>query len=163
MNDPIVITRDLVKRGWTDFEPKVITGLMTGSIAAFLVTLIGQYGVHLTSMQQTYIAVSCYFLGSYLTPPSGTTIMKTVDSNSRKLIQSESHSGPTVSTVTASTPIQTAPADSPTTAYNPGQNSVDRIINPAPDENATAVLPSTADRFMAARANLATVSETDGH
>jgi hypothetical protein len=157
MNDPIVVTRNLVKRGWTDFEPKVITGLLSGSLVAFLTGILGQYGITLDPVQQKYLVVGGYFLGAYLTPSSGTQITRTISDDIKKVVKEvETHSGATVTTVTNSTPIQ------PAASYNPGQNSVDRIINPPADDNATAVIPSTADRFLAARA-AATTPETDGH
>lgn len=165
MNDPIVVTRNLVKRGWTDFEPKVITGLMSGSVAAFLVTLVANYGIHLTTMQENYIVVGCYFLGSYLTPSSGTTVTRRIEDAAQKTFREvESHTGATVSVVTAPTRIQKAASSS---FADPDRGSVTSIVNgntiaPEPDPNipgqtrpddgATQVMPSTADRFLAARA-----------
>lgn len=104
MSDPIVITRELVKRGWSDFEPKLITGLLTGSVAAFIVSLLGQYGVHLSAMQDSFLSVGCFFVGGYLTPSTGTAVTKRISAGVQEV---EQHSGQTITTITGPTPIQT--------------------------------------------------------
>lgn len=135
MSDPIVITRELVKRGWSDFEPKLITGLLTGSVAAFLVSLLAQYGIHLSSLQENFIAVACFFVGGYLTPSTGTAVTKRIDAGLREV---EQHSGPVVTTVTAPTAIQQP--STPIQQTSPGVFT--KVIQPEnPDEKPTEVLP----------------------
>ena len=116
MSDPIVITRELVKRGWSDFEPKLITGLLTGSAAAFIASVLSTYGIHLDALQQNFIAVACFFLGGYLTPSTGTAVTKRIDAGIREV---ETHSGPTVTTVTGPTPVQ-ASVPTPIQQSTPG-------------------------------------------
>jgi hypothetical protein len=171
MSDPIVITREIVKRGWTDFEPKIITGLLTGGAATFLTGLLGQYGIVLDPTSQKLVVVALYFVGAYLTPSTGQTFTRTISKDLNGLVQSvEQHTGNTVSTVTGATPVQApAPAaplgnsvyadsnrggTAPVT--NPGQDSVTAILNGSPvtpepvsDPAApTQVLPGRAGAFL---------------
>lgn len=144
MSEPIVITRELVKRGWSDFEPKLITGLLTGSVAAFLVSILSTYGVHLSALQENFIAVACFFLGGYLTPSTGTAVTKRIDAGLREV---EQHTAATVTTVTAPTAVQTSrdapsftkviqpepepvpsdPDSTPTTAYAAGPSILEQL------------------------------------
>jgi hypothetical protein len=174
MSDPIVITREIVKRGWTDFEPKIITGLLTGGAATFLTGLLGQYGIILDPTSQKLVVVALYFLGAYLTPSTGQTFTRTISKDLNGLVQSvEQHTGNTVSTVTGATPVQ-APAPTPGSTSvgkslyaesnpggtapvtNPGQDSVTAILNGSPvtpepvsEPNApTQVLPGRGSAFL---------------
>lgn len=145
MTDPIVITREIVKRGWSDFEPKLITGLLSGSVAAFLISFVTGAPLHwvISPLQQEFLSVACFFLGGYLTPSAGTAITKRIDKGMNEV---EQHTGRTLTTVTGSTPIQSplpAPApkgkplipetprggDPAPAATNLGQDSVTAIIN----------------------------------
>lgn len=122
MNDPIVVTRSLVKRGWSDFEPKVIAGLLSGSAGAFLIPIAAQFGIHLSPMQANYVVVGAYFLGSYFTPSAGTTITQTRDTRTLdgpRHVESETHSGNAVTTVTASTPVQAPVEPEPAVSAKP--------------------------------------------
>lgn len=145
MTDPIVITREIVKRGWTDFEPKVITGLLTGGAAAFITSLLGQYGIHLDAMSQKILVVAFYFLGSYLTPSSGQTFTRTISKDLGALVQEvESHTGNTVTTVTGATPIQ--PAVVP--AARTFTEAVTGTSEPDPADAATAVYQRSGAAFL---------------
>lgn len=167
MSDPIVITREIVKRGWTDFEPKIITGLLTGGVATFITGLLGTYGVHLDGTSQKLVVVACYFLGAYLTPSSGQTFTRTISKDLQGLVQNvEQHTGNTVTTVTGVVPVQKAqpaPVGEPDTAEsnrggahaatNPGQDSATAIMNgspvtPEPDSDPTVAYARTGQSFL---------------
>lgn len=131
----ITVTRALVKRGWSDFEPKVISGLLTGSVAAFIVSLLAQYGVHLSTIQANYVVVGCYFLGSYATPSTGTTVTKNETTQGGTVTrQSETHSGNSVSVVTGPTPIQSVPAQpsAPSPVYGEFLSKLPSATGPTP-------------------------------
>lgn len=104
-NDLVTITRATVKRGWTEFEPKVITGLLTGATGAAVVAVLKSMGFDIDATIQQFITVGCYFLGSYLTPSSG-MVVTTNNANGDVVTQTTGH---TVTTATAGIPIQ-APA-----------------------------------------------------
>lgn len=139
MSDPIVITRELVKRGWSDFEPKLITGLLSGGVSTFITSILGQYGIHLDATMQKIIVVGCFFLGGYLTPSTGTAVTKRIDNGIREV---EQHTGSTVTTVTGPTPVQTpsaftavvtgdtppaTPDSTPTVQYSRGASILDQL------------------------------------
>lgn len=146
MSDPIVITRELVKRGWSDFEPKLITGLLTGSSAAFVVSLLGTYGVHLSGLQENFVSVACFFLGGYLTPSTGTAVTKRIDSGVREV---EQHSGSTITTVTGPTPVQA------TKVQQTAPGVFTKTIDPTTDDQkATEVIPPSYSRAGAFLDNL---------
>lgn len=144
MADFITVTRTLVKRGWTDFEPKLITGLLTGSVAGFLTSVLSQYGIELSTDQQKALVVGCFFLGGYIAPSTGTTVTKNFDTPTGSHVEQESHSGNAITTATSPTAIQrpteTAPAAAafatPATpfkwnAHNTGDvDAATQVLNP---------------------------------
>lgn len=135
MSDPIVITRELVKRGWSDFEPKLITGLLSGSASAVIISFIANY-VHLQAWQEQAIGIACFFVGGYLTPSTGTAVTKRIDSGLREI---EQHRGNSVTVVTAATPVQ-APMPAPPSSATFTQVLADDT--PHSDDRATAIMPS---------------------
>lgn len=137
MSDPIVITRELVKRGWSDFEPKLITGLLTGSVTAFVVSLLATYGIHLSGLQENFLSVAGFFLGGYLTPSTGTAVTKRIDSGIREV---EQHSGSTVTTVTGPTPIQRTGQTPSFTQVITDDNAAQNVKQDDPD-GPTAIIP----------------------
>lgn len=155
MNDPIVVTRSLVKRAWSDIEPKLIWALITGQAASIVINLVTQYGVKLTDWQQNEITLALAAIGGWIAPSVGTTVTKVRDAASQRLIESEAHSGPVVSTITNSIPIQTP---SPAAAVNAGTDSVTRILNGEPDATETAVI-SPGKRFFEALHNTAPAAD----
>ncbi len=129
MNDPIVVTRELVKRGWSDIEPKLVTALASGAATAFLVGVAKAYGVNIPESVISAAPLFCALLIGYLTPSVGTTVTKKIAGNGTI---TEAHSGAVVSTFTAPTKIQvTAPVAS------------------VEDQKETAVMPSRADAIVA--------------
>lgn len=150
MSNPIVITRELVKRGWSDFEPKLITGLLTGSAAAFIVSMLSTYGIHLSGLQENFVSVACFFLGGYLTPSTGTAVTKRIDAG---LAEVEQHSGPVMTTVTAPTPVQKpATLADQVAQVQQKRASFTEIVDPAPrldgdrpTSNPTLVQPKPDD------------------
>lgn len=133
MNDPIVVTRELVKRGWSDIEPKLVTALASGAATAFLVGVAKAYGVTIPESVISAAPLFAALLIGYLTPSVGTTVTKKIAGNGTI---TEAHSGAVVSTFTAPTKIQpTAPA--PTVE-----------AGNLPEAKATEVLPSRFDNIV---------------
>lgn len=135
-SSPIIVTRDLVKRGWSDFEPKIVAGGITGSVGAFLVPIAAGFGIHLSTIQANYLCVAIFFLGAYLTPSAGTTVTSSAPPTfgASAATRRETHSGNSVTTVTGATPIQ-SPAPSFTQTIAPDEPVADAPVadaTPAP-------------------------------
>lgn len=109
-SDFVTMTRTLVKREWSDIEPKIAVGIASGSIAtglvSFLQPLALAYGLHIPESVWVGLPAFVSLFGGYLTPSVGATI--TQPANDR--VFSETHSGPVVTTITGPTPIQPAAA-----------------------------------------------------
>lgn len=121
-SDFVTMTRTLVKREWSDIEPKIAIGIASGSIATGIVTFLQPiaktYGIDIPESVWVGLPAFISMLGGYLTPSVGATI--TQPSNSKVI--TETHSGPIVTTITGPTPIQTAPpVDAAATAVVPGR------------------------------------------
>lgn len=138
-NDFVTVSRTLVKRGFSDIEPKVAFALISGGIASVILNIATAYGLKLPLEVQNEIPYIFAVLGGYLTPSVGTTITNNRDVNNHTEVQSETHSGNVVSTITNSTPIQAAApvADTPSGADKFIQS---RWAGIGTDDNATQVI-----------------------
>lgn len=132
-SDFVTVTRTLVKRGWSDIEPKIAIGIATGSIAtglvAFLQPVAKSYGIDVPESVWAGIPLFVSMLGGYITPSVGTTITQPTNDK----VTTETHSGPVVTTVTA-----------PTNIVQPGKydNFLNNLGNHAEVNNAaTQILP----------------------
>lgn len=135
-SDFVTVTRTLVKRGWSDIEPKIAFGLVSGGIASVALNIATAYGIHIPVDVQNEIPYALAVLGGYLTPSVGTTI--TQPTNSKVL--TETHSGNTVTTVTAPTAIQ--PAAPAPRKYDDILNNLGKTPTTA-DNQATTVFASS--------------------
>lgn len=104
-NDFVTVTRTLVKRGWSDIEPKIAAALVSGGVADGVVSVATAYGVHIPTNVQTMIPYGLAILAGYLTPSAGTTILKHIDAANGSKIETEQHTGTVESTITAPTKI----------------------------------------------------------
>jgi hypothetical protein len=138
--DPIIVTRSLIKRAWSDFEPKVVSGLMSGTVAAGILEALAAYGIHTPGAIVAGLPVACYFLASYLTPSVGT--VTTVRTGSGLIV--EKHSG-AVEIKTGAIPIpgytQQSEVPRGTGGYPPSQ-----LPQPAPEPPADPEPYETPDQ-----------------
>lgn len=89
--DPIIVTRALIKRAWSDIEPKIASALASGAVSTGLVITLESYGIHLPLPLLSGLPVFCTILAGYLTPSVGTvTTVRTGDG-----LVVEKHSGNT--------------------------------------------------------------------
>lgn len=139
MNDPIVVTRELVKRGWSDIEPKLVTALASGAATAFLVGVAKAYGITIPEQVISAAPLFAALLIGYLTPSVGTTVTKKLDSNGTQV---EKHSGSVITTVTASTPVQQA------TQVIPSARTLADLANTEVMQPPTVQVPSQAAAIL---------------
>lgn len=142
MSTPIVITRDKVKRGWSDLEPKIAIAGVVGFLAVVALIVAKQFAIDLPPEVATAGGIAFALLAGYLTPSAGTV----VTTRTEGAVTTESHSAPTVTTV--STPIQ-APAPAPvqvpvTTAPVADEPGFTQVLQP--DEQPTEVVQPTYSR-----------------
>src|SRR4051812_20008763 len=99
--DPLIITRTIVKRAWSDIEPKIAIGLASGTGSVVVLEIITAIGIHLPVRITNLIPVCCTILAGYFTPSFGTT--STVRHGDDFVV--EKHSG-NVEIKTGAIPIQ---------------------------------------------------------
>lgn len=138
-SDFVTMTRTLVKREWSDIEPKIAIGIATGSIATglvpFLQTVAQSY--HIVIPESVWVGLPAFIslLGGYLTPSVGATITQPANDK----VITETHSGPIVTTVTGPTPIQSDP--NAATQVLPGKyDAFLANLHSAKDNDATKVI-----------------------
>lgn len=139
MNDPIVVTRTLVKRAWADVEPKVQWAFASGAAASFVLELAKAYGVSLPPIVVQELPFILAVLAGYIMPSVGQTVTTTKQLGNGRVQEAEAHTGAAVSVVTASTPIQT-PAP---TAVAPSFTDVVDNTPAVEDAKPTEVIPGT--------------------
>lgn len=147
MSDPIILTRDKVKREWSDFEPKLVAAILSGAgsgiIIAIVTPIATKAGIVLTPEIQAQIPLAIAGFIGWLTPSVGTTVTKKMSGNGTV---SETHSGNPVTTVTAPTKI-IRPAPPMGEPQNPDPNSggaASAVTNTTGD-SVTQILAGTAN------------------
>lgn len=102
--DPIIVTRAIVKRAWSDFEPKLVSGLMSGTVASGIISILDAYGIHVPTPITLSLPLLCVGIAGWWTGSVGTvTTVRTGDG-----LVVEKHSGQ-VEISTGLIPVQ-APA-----------------------------------------------------
>lgn len=187
MNDPIVVTRTLVRRAWADVEPKVQWAFASGAAASFLLELAHAYGIALPPIVTQETPYILAILAGYIMPSVGQTVTSTKRVGANVVHESEAHTGNAVSVVTGSVPVQPT-AVAPTVPGSRRASFTDVVQDTprAQDERPTEVIPgstlprlsvpnvgeeapepSSAARFLStlpsAQANATGPQSIDGH
>lgn len=167
MNDPIVVTRTLIKRAWADVEPKVQWAFASGAAASFLLELAKAYGVTLPPILVQELPFGLAVLAGYIMPSVGQTVTTTKVTPAGRVQEQEAHTGNAVSVFTAPTPIQ-PPAP---TAVAPSFTDIVEQTPAAEDAKPTEIISGTTlpdssrgAAFWAARGQNSTQPQSiDGH
>jgi hypothetical protein len=75
----VSITRGLVKRGWTEIEPKVAASFVTGGVSGIFLAILTSYHVPITPALAQWAPYLFAIIGGYIFPSSGQVIMTKAD------------------------------------------------------------------------------------
>jgi hypothetical protein len=75
----VSITRGLVKRGWSEIEPKVAASFVTGGVSGIFLAILTSYHVPITPALAQWAPYIFAVIGGYVFPSSGQVIVTKAD------------------------------------------------------------------------------------
>lgn len=132
----VSITRGLVRRGWSDIEPKIAATFASGGAFGILVTILASYGVPITPAVEQWGPYLVGVIGGYIFPSSGHIITTRTSEDGRTATTKTT--GPTETVVTGAIPVQSLPRSAPNVPLS-------QLVNftPHTDEQKTEIYPPT--------------------
>lgn len=136
----VSITRGLVRRGWSEIEPKIAASAASGGLFGILVNILASYHVPITPEVKAWGPYLIAIIGGYIFPSSGQII--TVKSDDKSKTTTTATVGGVQTIVTGSIPVQTpTPAAPPAPKQAPNVPLSELLKGPSEPDQVTKVQP----------------------